>query len=148
LKRIDREARLLKLAWRLEGLFGPGGYAFPTNGHLVAATGIPANKINDALQGLEEAGAIIRTRVKTPDGRFQRRLYPAAAIAEKPRKNYPMTGHFPSPVMGYPVTGDHRKNITRRARESTVQALARQESARKDARARGESVPSWMSDDG
>jgi hypothetical protein len=53
--------RCLRVAWALDGLFnGKSGYAYPVNADLANMTGLPINKVPDALLALESNGAILR----------------------------------------------------------------------------------------
>ena len=80
-KALDRQPRAIRLAWTLEWLF-VGGYAYASNGFLAREMGIGANKVQEALALLEANGAIVRAYAFV-DGRVQRRLYPAALIADQ-----------------------------------------------------------------
>jgi hypothetical protein len=55
------QPRCLRVAWALDGLFnGKSGYAYPGNDGLANMTGLPINKVQDALLALKSDGAILR----------------------------------------------------------------------------------------
>ena len=86
------QPRCLRVAWALDHLFNAKtGYAYPLNKHLANMTGLPINKVQDALLALESDGAILRITRVTPGGRTQRLIYPATAL-------------LPTPAVGVAVT--------------------------------------------
>jgi hypothetical protein len=106
--------RCLRVAWALDGLFnGKCGYAYPVNADLANMTGLPINKVQDALLALESDGAILRITRVTPGGRRQRLIYPATALLPTPA-----VGQAVTPTMG---VGGHPQqmgvhNLTKRPR--------------------------------
>jgi hypothetical protein len=106
--------RCLRVAWALDGLFnGKSGYAYPVNAHLANMTGLPINKVQEALLTLESDCAIVRLTIVRPNGQEQRVIYPANAL-------------IPTPTVGVGVTptvgvGGHPQqvgvhNLIKRAR--------------------------------
>ena len=89
------QPRCLRVAWALDHLFNAKtGYAYPLNKHLADMTGLPINKVQDALLALQSDGAILRiTRVS--GGRRQRLIYPATALLPTP-----IVGQAVTPTMG------------------------------------------------
>src|SRR6516225_5324139 len=83
--------RCLRVAWALDGLFnGKSGYAYPGNHGLANMTGLPINKVQDALLALESGGAILRITLVTPGGGWpQRLIYPATALLPTPTVGSP-----------------------------------------------------------
>jgi hypothetical protein len=72
--------RSLRVAWVLSDLFNASkGYAFATDAHLAQETGLPLNKVQEALTALERGGAIIRMNRKN-GSRAIRHIYPSAAL--------------------------------------------------------------------
>jgi len=126
--------RCLRVAWALDGLFnGKSGYAYPVNADLANMTGLPINKVQDALPSLESDGAILRITRVTPGGRRQRLIYPATALLPTPA-----VGVVVTPTMG---VGGHPQqvgahNLNKRSRLPRTQldyarrqAMARDENA-------------------
>ena len=96
--------RCLRVAWALDGLFnGKCGYAYPVNADLTNMTGLPINKVQDALLALESDGAILRITRVTPGGRTQRLIYPATALLPTPAVGVAVT-----PTMG---VGGHPQQV-------------------------------------
>jgi len=88
--------RCLRVAWALDGLFnGKSGYAYPVNADLANMTGLPINKVQDALLALESDGAILRITRVTSGGRRERLIYPATALLPTPAGGVAVT-----PTMG------------------------------------------------
>ena len=84
--------RCLRVAWALDGLFNSkSGYAYPGNARLANMTGLPINKVQEALLTLESDGAIVRVTIVRPNGQNQRVIYPANAL-------------IPTPAVGVGVT--------------------------------------------
>src|SRR5262249_53573518 len=106
--------RCLRVAWALDGLFnGKCGYAYPVNADLTNMTGLPINKVQDALLALESDGAILRITRVQPNGQQQRLIYPATALLPTPAVGLAVT-----PTMG---VGGHPQqvgvdNLIKRAR--------------------------------
>ena len=85
------QPRCLRVAWALDHLFNvKTGYAYPPNKHLADMTGLPINKVQEALATLESDGAIVRVTMVW-HGRKQRVIYPANAL-------------IPTPAVGVAVT--------------------------------------------
>ena len=85
------QPRCLRVAWALDHLFNAKtGYAYPPNKHLADMTGLPINKVQEALLTLESDGAIVRVTMVW-HGRKQRVIYPAKAL-------------IPTPAVGVGVT--------------------------------------------
>jgi hypothetical protein len=98
--------RCLRVAWALDGLFnGKSGYAYPVNADLANMTGLPINKVQDALLALESDGAILR--ITTSGARRQRLIYPATALLPTPA-----VGQAVTPTMGVGVTPSRWGSIT------------------------------------
>jgi hypothetical protein len=75
------QTRCLRVAWVLAGLFHTDkGYAYPSDSYLATATGLPVNKLQATLTALDRGGGIVRSHVFQPNGRSQRRIYPASAL--------------------------------------------------------------------
>jgi hypothetical protein len=55
------------------------GYAYPTNAAIADMTGLPINKVQEALLTLEADGAIVRVS-KVNGSRKQRLIYPSTAL--------------------------------------------------------------------
>ena len=67
------QPRCLRVAWALDHLFNAKtGYAYPLNKHLADMTGLPINKVQDALLAQENDGAILGITRVTPGGRCPR----------------------------------------------------------------------------
>jgi hypothetical protein len=142
------EARVLKVAWCLEGLFEGRGYAFASNPYLAAQTAIPINKVEQALKALSDAGAIVRAHVFTKRG-LQRRLFPAAkillvlppktggaAISDLPPKTGGDAVNVPTPQDGTnspPAAGGQKKKELR-GQFSSTQTAALRDAERRAAR--------------
>jgi hypothetical protein len=77
-KRFARSARVMHVAWTLEWLL-KDGYAYATDAYLSRETGIPVNKIQEALKALEDAGVIVRASVFV-DGKPRRRIWPSKEL--------------------------------------------------------------------
>ena len=77
--------RCLRVAWALDQLFNAKtGYAYPPNKYLADVTGLPINKVQEALATLESDGAIVRVTIVRPNGQNQRIIYPANALIPPP----------------------------------------------------------------
>ena len=75
------QPRCLRVAWALDLLFNAkSGYAYPLNKQLANMTGLPVNKLQEALLTLERDGAIVRMFLVQPNGRKQRVIYPATTL--------------------------------------------------------------------
>jgi hypothetical protein len=75
------QPRCLRVAWALDHLFNAKtGYAYPLNKQLANMTGLPINKIQEALLTLESDGAIVRRSIVLPNGQPQRVIYAATAL--------------------------------------------------------------------
>ena len=75
------QPRCLRVAWALDHLFNAKtGYAYPLNKQLANMTGLPINKIQEALLALESDGAIVRRSIVRPNGQPQRVIYAATAL--------------------------------------------------------------------
>lgn len=113
-------ARVLRVAWALEWLFGREGFAYATDGYLEKELIIPIKKIQAALQDLERAGSIIRASVMVR-GRAQRRIWPSSVIVDR---IFPATGNMDTPHGGskpFPIVGGQntlRKQTSFRVRNS------------------------------
>lgn len=162
--RFSDSSRALRLAWILQELSGDKGYAFATDAYLASETGVPPNKVSDALKDLQDAGCIIRIHVEK-NGRLQRRIFLAtetlrlkasgrsvsAIPATVGDQDTPYSGPSNTPQGG----GTEIKRETRTYRyprnqtiKSTVAEAAEMDAARRAARARGELPSPWFSDDG
>ena len=76
-----QQPRCLRVAWALDHLFNAKtGYAYPHNKQLANMTGLPINKVQDALLTLESDGAIVRRSIVLPNGQPQRVIYAATAL--------------------------------------------------------------------
>jgi hypothetical protein len=137
IRMLDREARQVRLAWFLEGLFHRNGYCNASNGFLAQRSRIAENKVQEAVAALQVAGAIVRKRV----GR-ERQIWPCNRILEAARLTPPSRGSLIHPREGTPVTGVQNTKSTNRRRSgsvTTVMSAARLEAERRAARERGES---------
>lgn len=147
MKAFPRDARVIKVAWVLRDLMD-GGFCFASDRYISEQSGVPLNKVSDALAALEGAGAIIRAAVLKQGSAPERRIWPAAAILpEAP----PVTGGPPTPRDGSeppPVTGgQNNKGQSARTRNlSPLGARSALSSAAQDAELRrrreaGEPMP-------
>jgi hypothetical protein len=95
--------RCLRVAWALDHLFNAKtGYAYPLNEHLADMTGLPINKVQEALLTLESDGAIVRVTMVW-HGQPQRVIYPAKALIPTPAVGVGVT-----PTMG---VGGHPQQV-------------------------------------
>jgi hypothetical protein len=79
-----RQPRCLRVAWALDHLFNAKtGYAYPHNKQLANMTGLPINKVQEALLTLESDGAIVRRSIVRPNGQPQRVIYAATAPPQR-----------------------------------------------------------------
>jgi DNA-binding transcriptional MocR family regulator len=69
--KVSHPRRVLAVAWTLEWLFRDG-FAYPSNSHLVAESGLTRDQVERALKQLADAKVIIRIQVEGA-----RRIYPA-----------------------------------------------------------------------
>ena len=75
------QPRCLRVAWALDHLFNAKtGYAYPHNKQLANMTGLPINKVQEALLILESDGAIVRRSIVRPNGQPQRVIFAATAL--------------------------------------------------------------------
>ena len=75
------QPRCLRVAWALDHLFNAKtGYAYPLNKQLANMTGLPINKVQEALLILESDGAIVRRSIVRPNGQPQRVIFAATAL--------------------------------------------------------------------
>jgi hypothetical protein len=121
------QARCIRLAWVLADLFhAEKGYAFASDPYLATATGLPVNKLQATLTGLDRGGGIVRTHVFQPNGRSQRRIYPASTLIP------PTVGGMDTPQQ---LGGQNLSSIPRTPRTPKTQLdLARLEAARRNGR--------------
>jgi len=76
----SEEPRCLKVAWVLSELFKSAkGYAYPPDFYLARETGLPTNKLQDALTRLERGGSIIRVH-RLQGEQTYRRIFPSATL--------------------------------------------------------------------
>jgi hypothetical protein len=101
-KTFSESARVLRIAWALEWMFGKEGFAYATDSYLGQKLGIPVNKIQSGLTELERAGAIIRASVFFKN-KAQRRIWPSSQIL---RSIPPMAGGMDTPHDG-PIHTPH-----------------------------------------
>src|SRR5262249_12813432 len=79
------QPRCLRVAWALDQLsHAKTGYASPPKKHLADVTGLPINKVQEALATLESDGAIMWVTIGRPNGQNQRVIYPANALIPPP----------------------------------------------------------------
>ena len=84
-------ARALRVAWALEWLFTDDGYAYPSDPHLASDTGLPLNKVQAALNDLEQGRAILRVHIVI-DGKLKRRIFPAVGVRPPSEAAYSVSG--------------------------------------------------------
>lgn len=127
-------ARVLRVAWTLEWMFGPEGFAFATDAYLERKLGIPVIKIQAALQELEKAGAVIRASVFIRD-KAQRRVWPSTEIVAA---IFPTVGNIDTPHGGLkPIPhGGETEDLLRGQRPKTRQFSSTVNDARKAAELR------------
>ena len=90
-----QQPRCLRVAWALDHLFNAKtGYAYPHNKQLAKMTGLPINKVQEALLTLESDGAIVRRSIVRPNGQPQRVIYAATALLPS------VEGVGPPPALG------------------------------------------------
>ena len=138
-KLFPSSARVLRVAWALEWLFGQEGFAYATDSYLSRKLGIPVNKIQAALQDLERAGGIIRASVFVQN-KPQRRIWPSSQIVQR---SPPSVGGRDTPHQDAQTTprageteylGKH--SSFQKPRISSTAQAARREAESRDARAR------------
>lgn len=127
------DGRVLRISWLLQRLVA-GGYCFATDAYIAAETGVPINKVSEALATLERADAIIRRHVL--NGRKkQRRIWLSALVMNDP--NVPPTvGDTDTPRVGTnappSVGGQNRKyNKARENRVPDTMSTARLDAERR-----------------
>ena len=74
------EVRPVRVAWAIYDLCASRGYAYAGNPHLAVELGMTSKKIDEALNALKNAGAIIVVWVNAANGSKERRIYPATEI--------------------------------------------------------------------
>jgi len=137
-------ARVVRVAWLLEWLFGKDGFAFANDSHIERELSLPIKKIQAALLDLERAGAIIRVSVFVR-GKAQRRIWPARRIIETV---FPTVGKMDIPHGGsyvFPTVGGQntiRKTFPRNSiKISTTAEQARKAAELREARERARPQP-------
>ena len=133
-RQFASSARVLRVAWTLEWMFGPNGFAFPTDAYLERKLGVPVLKIQAALQDLERAGAIIRASVFCR-GKPQRRIWPSTDITAA---ILPTVGNTDTPHGGVKHTphGGETEDLVRGRRPKNRQFSSTVDAARKSAEIR------------
>jgi len=135
--RFNDAARVLRVAWTLEWLFGKDGFAYATDAFIERETHIPIKKIQAALLELEQAGAIIRASVYV-QAKPQRRIWPSTKIAPD---IFPTVGNINIPHDGssiFPTVGGQkalRRENRSKSRLSTIASDARRDAERRERRA-------------
>jgi hypothetical protein len=75
------QPRCLRVAWALDHLFNAKtGFCNASNPYLTNVTGLPENKLQEALATLESDGAIVRVVTVAPGCQRWRAIYPATAL--------------------------------------------------------------------
>lgn len=75
------QPRCLRVAWALDHLFNAKtGFCNASNPYLSNVTGLPVNKLQEALATLECDGAIVRVVTRAPGRQNWRAIYPATVL--------------------------------------------------------------------
>jgi hypothetical protein len=135
--RFGTQGRTLRLAWILTDLVVKRGFAYAGDEHLEAETRVHADGVERALTALERAGAILRVH-RSEKGKARRRIYLARRIIEDDPETRQVGGRSPANL-----AGKIQKDTKTRVRARNANA-ARADAQRRDARARGETVNSWL----
>jgi hypothetical protein len=130
-----RSSRAVRVAWVLADLFNTkDGYAFPSNAYLADKTGLPLDKVENALADLD-GSAILRVH-RENGGRMQRHIYPKMMQVPTRRKG---GSHLPAekeginPPLGHPPKRrDRIRKRTNNTYMSPEDAHARAEAWRAD----------------
>jgi hypothetical protein len=144
-KSFPSSARVLRVAWALEWLFGQEGFAYATDSYLSRKLGVAINKIQAALQDLEQGGAIVRASAFVQN-KPQRRIWPSSQIIER---SPPVTGGVGTPRHGSentPSAGGTEYLLTPR-RSKSVRLSSIAEAARRDAELRNRKRAAECHDD-